>query len=109
MNLELPTKAAEYLRTQAPAYAKAKAERVYLEQFRKSKKALLMAECKDKTAAMKEVYAYAHPEYVQLLQGLQAAVEQEEALKWTLTAAEAKIEIWRTQSANERQIVGSHR
>ena len=40
-----PHKAIDFIYRQAPLYAKAKAERVRLEEFRKSKKALLMAEC----------------------------------------------------------------
>lgn len=108
-DLPLPIKAAEFIRENAPAYAKAKSERVYLEQFRKSKKALLMAESTERTAAAKEIYAYAHPDYVALLEGLKAAVEVEEAIKWKMTSAEAHIEIWRTQSANNRQIDRTHR
>lgn len=109
MTEALPTKAAEFIRDNAPKYAKAKSERCYLEQFRKSKKALLMAESPERTAASKEIYAYAHPEYVELLAGLRVAIEAEETLKWQLTAAEAKIEIWRTESANNRQIDRTHR
>lgn len=107
--LKLPTAAADFIRDNSQAYAKAKAERCYLEQFRKSKKALLMAESPEKTAASKEIYAYSHPDYVQLLEGLRLAIETEETLKWQLAAAEAKIEIWRTESANNRQIDRSHR
>ena len=46
--------------------------------------------------------AYAHPEMVELLKGLQAAVEIEEKLKWDITAAEMRVEIWRTEQANNR-------
>ena len=46
--------------------------------------------------------AYAHPEYTQLLEGLRDAVEQEEKLRWDLIAAQARVEIWRTQQANLR-------
>jgi hypothetical protein len=35
-------------------------------------------------------------------QGLQAAVEIEEKLKWDITAAELRVEIWRTEQANNR-------
>ena len=42
------------------------------------------------------------PEYVQLLDGLKAAVEIEEKLKWDITAAELRVEIWRTEQANNR-------
>jgi len=54
------------------------------------------------SAAAQEREAYAHPEYQELLKGLAAACEQEEALKWLLTGATLKTEIWRTESANER-------
>lgn len=97
-----PTAAIEYLLQTARRHAKAKAERIYLEQFRKSKKAILMNECQEKTAAAKEQFAYSHPEYIQLLEGLKVAVESEETMRWKMVAAQAKVEIWRTQSANNR-------
>ena len=52
----------------------------------------------------KEVEAYASSEYQELLRGLEAAVEQEETLKWQLTAAELKIEVYRTQEASNRRL-----
>jgi len=61
-----------------------------------------MAQCTDKAANAREQYAYSHPEYLLLLDGLKAAVEVEEKLKWDLIGAQARIEIWRTQSANNR-------
>jgi len=95
-------KAVRYILKNAPAFAKAKAERVYLEEFRKSKKALLMSQSSAEAANAREQYAYAHPEYIELLEGLRAAVEVEEKLRWDLIAAQARIEIWRTESANAR-------
>jgi hypothetical protein len=95
----------DFIRDNAAPYAKAKAARVYLEEFRKSKKALCMRAAEEaghKSAAAQEREAYAHPEYLELLQGLQAAVEQEEALRWLIVAAQAKIEVWRTIEANRR-------
>ena len=94
-----------FMRDQAGCYAKAKADRVYLEQFRKSKKAILMIEAEQegkKTGQEREAYAYSHPDYEILLNGLREAVEQEEKYKFELKAAEARIEIWRTQQANQR-------
>ena len=96
--------AVNFIYTQAPLYAKAKSDRVYLEEFRKTKKSLLMLASGESSAVMREADAYAHPEYQQLLDGLRVAVEQEEALKWQLTAAQARIEIYRTQSANNRNM-----
>jgi hypothetical protein len=100
--LKDPNKAVDYVLANAGRFAAAKAERVYLEEFRKSKKAILMAQCTDKAANAREQYAYSHPEYLLLLDGLKAAVEVEEKLKWDLIGAQARIEIWRTQSANNR-------
>ena len=95
-----PHKSVDFIITTAPKFAKAKAERVYLEQFRSSKKALLMSQSPAKAAVEREQHAYAHPEYVQLLEGLRAAVE--ERLKWELVAAQARIEVFRTQEATAR-------
>lgn len=95
----------DFIRDNAPAYAKAKSERIYLEEFRKSKKALLMREAEiagHKSAVAQEREAYAHDEYMALLEGLRAAVEQEEALRWLIVGAQAKIEAWRTIEANRR-------
>lgn len=95
----------DFIRDNAPAYAKAKSERIYLEEFRKSKKALLMRAAEiagHKTGAAQEREAYAHDEYMALLEGLRAAVEQEEALRWLIVGAQAKIEAWRTIEANRR-------
>ncbi|AVS68948.1 hypothetical protein C8245_23000 [Paracidovorax avenae] len=83
-------------------YAQAKANRVFIEQFRKSKKALLMNQCQEKAYAAKEAYAYSHPEYIELLEGLRAATELEEALRWQMTGAQLRVEVWRSQNANDR-------
>jgi hypothetical protein len=103
--MKTPYRAVEFIVSNAPLYAKAKSERIYLEEFRKSKKALLMKDAMVAgfdSAVSQEREAYAHTEYKQLLMGLAAAVEKEETLKWQLMAAQMKTEIWRTESANER-------
>ena len=104
-------KALNHLRDFAPKLAKAKSNQVYLEQFRKTKKALLMVEAQEKgiTAGNKqEVYAYAHPEYLELLVGLKVAVEEHEELKHLQIAANLKIECWRTIQANNRKEFGQY-
>lgn len=98
-----------FVRKYGPKSAKAKADRVYLEQFRKSKKAILMEmrrkelSGKEKTTeTMLENYAYSHPEYLELLDGLRVAVEQEEKLNMLVKGCWAQVEIWRTEQANNR-------
>jgi len=97
-----PNKAIDFLLKNAEKYAKAKAQRVYLEEFRKSKKALLMNQCDEKTVNAREQYAYSHPEYTGLLDGIQSAVEVEETLKWHQIAAQLRVEVWRSQEASNR-------
>lgn len=97
-----PHKAVDYIIANANKFAKAKAERVYLEEYRKSLKALLMKRSLEESIGGQEREAYAHQEYRDLLQGLRAAVEVEEKLRWDLIAAQARVEIWRTEQANLR-------
>lgn len=97
-----PHKAVDYIIANAGKFAAARAQRVYLEEFRKSKKAILMGQSTAKSAVEREQYAYAHEDYLALLGGLKLAIEVEEKLRWDLVAAQARVEIWRTQSANAR-------
>jgi hypothetical protein len=99
--------ALDYMRDNASSLAIAKAERVFIEEFRKSKKALLVQDSKG-TVLERESYAYAHPEYIEVLEGLKEAVQKEEELRWMMVAAQAKIEVWRTQAANNRLIDRAH-
>lgn len=97
-----PNKAVDYILANAGKFAQAKANRVFIEEFRKSKKALLMAQSTAEAANAREQFAYGHPEYIELLQGLKEAVETEEKLKWELEAARLRVDVWRTQEATNR-------
>jgi hypothetical protein len=97
-----PQSAVDFMVRTAPQYAKAKAERVYLDEYRKSKKAILMQNHAEQSIGAQEREAYAHPEYLTLLLALKSAVEAEEALRWTLVAAQARVEVWRSQEASNR-------
>lgn len=99
-----PDVAIDYLIANAGRHAQAKANRVYLNEFRKSKKALLMNACTDKQVAAKEAYAYSHPDYIALLEGLREAVVVEETLHWKQRAAELRVEVWRSKNANNRNM-----
>lgn len=99
-----PHKAIDFILMNSAKFSKAKAARVYLEEFRKSKKALLMSQSMEPTAVAREQWAYAHPEYMEVLEGIQQAVEIEEKLKWEIIAAQARVEVWRTEQANNRYL-----
>jgi hypothetical protein len=97
-----PHKSIDFIFKHSKEYAQAKAEVTYLEEFRKSKKAILFSQAIGNTVADRENQAYAHPEYQKLLKGLQAAVERAEELRWKLIAAQARIDVWRSQEASNR-------
>tara|TARA_R110002167_G_scaffold130442_2_gene313887 strand:- start:43 stop:375 length:333 start_codon:yes stop_codon:yes gene_type:complete len=87
-------------------YAKAKADTEYLREFRKSKKAILIGQAAEeglKTGQERESYAYAHKEYTDLLTALRIAIELSEELKWRMTIAQERINIWRTKEASNRK------
>ena len=100
-----PTKAIQYLIDTAPVYARAKADRIYLDEYRKSKRAQLMAQAGTEVLGKQETYAYAHADYVGILEGIREAVEIEEKYRWLMTAAQARIEVWRTEQYSARMEV----
>ena len=95
-------KAVDYLRDNAPKAAKAKAERIYMEEYRKVVKAQIMRENDDKALGAQEAIAYSDPRYQKHLEVMRDAIERDEYHRWMLTAADAKIEAWRTQCSNAR-------
>lgn len=94
--------ALEYLATHVDAAAEACANRVYMMEARKTKKALLMNQANEDSEAAKERYAYSHPEYEALLKKLKAAVLDDKKHELRRKAYDATIEAWRTQQANIR-------
>ena len=106
-----PEDAAQEIRNKAPLFGEAQAQRVYLEEFKKTQKALLMKDALAmgvEAANAQEREAYADPQYNDLLKGLAAALEKEITLKWEIEAARLDIEIWRTRQASERLQIRSH-
>ena len=95
-------RALEWLVKNATPAAQARANRVYVEEYRKVIKSRLMKASKEESAAAQEREAYANPEYAKHLEAVRAAVEEDERFRWLTTAAEAKIEVWRSEQANAR-------
>jgi len=92
-------------REKVEEYAKARARRTYIEEFKKSKHAILMRQAdRDgfKTVSAQDREALASDEYLELLNGLKEAVEAEERLRYDLRALEMRAEVWRTLRADER-------
>ena len=97
-------KAVDWLRDNADSCAKARATRIYLEEYRKSLKALLMSKYPDMSVSAQEREAYAHQDYQSNLKLMQQAIYEDERMKFFRASAEVKIEAWRTQQANIRAI-----
>lgn len=106
-----PEDATQLIRDLSPKYGEAKAQRVYLDEFRKSKKAMLMRDALLNgidAATHQEREAYSNPEYLALIKGLAAAVETEETLRWQLESYRLEVEIWRTREATNRMQDRAH-
>ena len=97
-------KAIDYLRDTAVDAAQARADRIYLEEYRKSLKAMIMSEFAGLAIGAQERQAYRDQRYVDLLEALKQAVFADEKIRFMRVAASAKIEAWRSQSANQRAV-----
>ncbi len=99
-----PHAAAHFIIANAGKFAQAKAQRMYLEEYRKALKALLMNESTGKTVADREQYAYSHKTYQELLQAYKNAILDEETLRIQIRGAELVVELYKTESfANAKQ------
>jgi len=103
-----PHKAIDYIIHNASRYAQAKANRIFIEEFRKSKKALLMKDALARgyeAVNAQEREAYSDPEYLEVLRGIKEATAEEEELRWKLEAAKMRVDVWRTEQATARSQV----
>jgi hypothetical protein len=96
-----PNKAINYITQNAGVFAKAKADRTFVENNLRVVKSELMNE-EEGTLGNKEAYAYAHPNYKAQLVALREATEIEESLLWMMKAAVARIEVYKVQEYSKR-------
>jgi hypothetical protein len=97
-------KALDYLRDDADASAKAKAERIYVEEYLRVIKAQVMKEYPDLSVAAQEREAYSDERYLRHLDAIREAVELDEKHRFLREGARAKIEAFQTLSANYRSM-----
>ena len=101
----------EFIRAKAKEHAEALASREYLKEFRKSKKAMLINEAEKKGVKgqqARESYAYAHADYIALLDGLRVAIERECELRHLIKASELRIEVWRSQQSRAKAEINAY-
>lgn len=97
-----PFKALDFMRDNAPALGQKKGYMVYMQEKRKTIKAMLMANCSERTESAKETYAYSHDDYKAHLKEMGDAIADYETLRILVAAAEAKIEVWRSLESSAR-------
>ena len=99
-----PQEAVDFILKNASRYAEAHSQRVYLENMTKVIKSKLIQDCKNEPTSRAEAYAVSHPDYKVNIEGIKAAMFEEDKLRWFLEAAKLRAEIWRTQEASNRNI-----
>src|SRR3990167_7512853 len=97
---EQAEKAIDYIRDNSEKAAEAKANRIYMEEYRKSIKATIMSEHLTDPVNAQERFAYIDSRYKDHLLTMKEAIKQDEQFRWMMVAAQAKLEAWRTMSAN---------
>lgn len=95
-------KALDYLRDSAGRTARARAEKIYLDEYCRPLKSLIMRENVAESLGAQEARAYSDPRYKQHLEALKAASEACDYLLFMREAADAKLRAWQTMRATER-------
>lgn len=99
-----PTEAINFMIKNAEAYAQAKANVVYLTEYRKTVKSQGILRSLKSTVVEKEADAYTTVEYKTCIEGLKEAVAEAERLRWMLVAAQARVDCWRSMEASNRAV-----
>ena len=99
-----PHEAINFMIKNAEAYAQAKANVVYLTEYRKTVKSQGILRSLKTTVVEKEADAYTTVEYKTCVDGLKEAVAEAEKLRWMLVAAQARIDCWRSMEASNRAV-----
>jgi len=95
-------RALDWLVVNATKAAQARANRVYMEEQRKTIKAQIMGEHLDKPIGAQEREAYSDGRYLAHLQVMRDAIAEDERMRWLYVSAQAKIDAWRSLQANNR-------
>jgi len=99
-----PNSAIDFMIKNSEAYALAKAQVVYLTEYRKTVKSQGILRSLKNTVVEKEADAYTTVEYKTCIEGLREAVAEAERLRWMLVAAQARVDCWRSMEASNRAV-----
>lgn len=95
-------RALAYLRDNAEKDAQARAERLYMEQWIKTALAQAMAGANAPSVAAAEMGARTSEAYLSALAAYKQSIFEDERRRFLRSAAETKIEAWRTMCSNQR-------
>lgn len=76
----------------------------YLDSLTKTVLAELMGECNESSAVARETWARAQPRFKEHLERVGAQAKADYTHRQRVMAAQAKMEIWRSQGANNRAL-----
>jgi hypothetical protein len=99
-----PNKAAEFIFENASKYAKAYSRRIALEHYIKAEKSVQMIASNQPSISGKEMEAQASKGFSAKVAELEDAAYEEKLYYNQIKAKELEIEIYRTESANNRTI-----
>ena len=91
----------DFIRDKAKGYAVAKSQTRQLDHYRKIKRSELFLQASG-TVAEREAIAESSTEYKEAVDAIAIAEQEEAKLKWQLIAAQEKLNVYRTMSANYR-------
>ena len=96
-------KALDYLRDTSDHCAQKRADRLYLDDYSRVLRATIMSEHLSEPVNAQERYAYSDIRYRNHLEALKISIYEDEKARFLREAAAVKIEVWRSEQANERQ------
>ena len=99
---EMMEEALSFLATHSEQGAEARANRFKAEHARKRVRANLILTSDEKTSAMKEAWAEQHERYIQAINDEAEAIKWDEYFRAERNRADALIEAWRSEQANQR-------
>jgi hypothetical protein len=97
-------RALHFLIDSAKEAAQNRANRIYLEEYRKSLKAQIMSQHQDLAVNAQEREAYKNGEYIIHLDNMKQAIYEDEKIRFLIEAAKVKISVWQTMAKLEANI-----
>lgn len=94
-----------WLKDEVDSMAQARANRLYLELFMKSKQSMLRKESNETSEHKRTDYALTHADYLEVLEGYKSAVKADEKKRFQRDANIKLIDAWQTMSANARKSI----